>query len=97
MYSHCTPHDRQFRNLLSLLDKLVSHPNGLELARLMCQLHLAQASSQPQSTPETADRTRLIAIAMHVVKSQVFGSDTTCSSYKQPLKLKQNRRSLYSE
>ena len=54
-------------NILNLLAELAKHPDGLELTKLVYQLHLAQANSQPM--PEEANRTRLIAIALNLVKS----------------------------
>ncbi len=63
-----SPDNGQSPNLLNLLAELAKHPDGLELTKLVYQLHMAQANSQPM--PEEANRTRLIAIAMNLVKSQ---------------------------
>ncbi len=63
-----SPDNGQTPNLLNLLADLAKHPDGLELTKLVYQLHMAQANSQPM--PEEANRTRLIAIAMNLVKSQ---------------------------
>jgi hypothetical protein len=63
-----SPDNGQTPNLLNLLAELAKHPDGLELTKLVYQLHMAQANSQPM--PEEANRTRLIAIAMNLVKSQ---------------------------
>ena len=62
-----SPDNGQTPNLLNLLAELAKHPDGLELTKLVYQLHLAQANSQLM--PEEADRTRLIAIALKLVKS----------------------------
>jgi len=63
-----SPNNGQSPNILNLLAELAKHPDGLELTKLVYQLHMAQANSQPM--PEEANRTRLIAIAMNLVKSQ---------------------------
>lgn len=63
-----SPDNGQTPNLLNLLADLAKHPDGLELTKLVYQLHMAQANSQLM--PEEANRTRLIAIAMNLVKSQ---------------------------
>lgn len=67
MSQHLSPDNGQSPNLLNLLADLAKHPDGLELTKLVYQLHMAQANSQPM--PEEANRTRLIAIALKLVKS----------------------------
>jgi hypothetical protein len=66
MSQYLSPDEAHSPNLLSLLDKLASHPNGLELAKLTYQIYLAQSEALPK--PEAAGRNRLIAIAMEVVR-----------------------------
>lgn len=66
MSQYLSPDDAQFPNLISLLDKLASHPNGLELAKLTYQIYVAQREAL--STDEAATRTSLIAIAMEIVR-----------------------------
>lgn len=67
MSQHLSPNNGQTPNLLNLLAELAKHPDGLELTKLVYQLHLAQANSEPMS--EEANRNRLIAISMNLVKS----------------------------
>jgi hypothetical protein len=67
MSQYLSPDNGQTPNLLNLLADLAKHPDGLELTKLVYQLHMAQANSQPM--PEEANRTRLIAIALKLVKS----------------------------
>lgn len=61
-----SPDNGQTPNLLNLLAELAKHPDGLELTKLVYQLYTAQANSQPM--PEEANRTRLIALAMDLVR-----------------------------
>lgn len=67
MSQHLGPDNGQSPNLLNLLAELAKHPDGLELTKLVYQLHMAQRHSQPM--PEEANRTRLIALALNLVKS----------------------------
>ena len=68
MSQHLSPDNGQTPNLLNLLADLAKHPDGLELTKQVYQLHMAQANSQPM--PEEANRTRLIAIALQVVRNE---------------------------
>lgn len=68
MSQHLSPNNGQTPNLLNLLADLAKHPDGLELTKQVYQLHLAQANSQPM--PEEANRNRLIAIALQLVKNE---------------------------
>lgn len=64
MFHHLNPPKGESTNLATLLDKLASQPNGLENAnKLLERLH---RQSEPQHTPEAANRNRLIAIAMRL-------------------------------
>ena len=68
MSQHLNSDNGQSPNLLNLLADLAKHPDGLELTKQVYQLHMAQANSQPM--PEEANRTRLIAIALQVVRNE---------------------------
>lgn len=68
MSQHLNSDNGQSPNLLNLLADLAKHPDGLELTKQLYQLHMAQRHSQPR--PEAANRTRLIAIALQVVRNE---------------------------
>lgn len=68
MSQHLSSDNGQTPNLLNLLAELAKHPDGLELTKQVYQLHLAQRHSQPM--PEEANRNRLIAIALQVVRNE---------------------------
>ena len=68
MSQHLSPDNGQTPNLLNLLADLAKHPDGLELTKQVYQLHLAQRHST--TLPEEANRTRLIAIALQVVRNE---------------------------
>ncbi len=71
MFQHINPDDELSPRVISLLDKLASQPNGLENG-LRLVTRLMPENPQPQSnnhaTPEEANRRRLIAIAVKLVK-----------------------------
>lgn len=60
--------DSQSSNIAILLDKLASQPNGLENGLKLAMLLTPKPDAQP--TPEAANRNRLIAIALQVVKNK---------------------------
>jgi hypothetical protein len=68
MFQHLSPDNSQSPNILTLLDKLASQPkgleNGLELTKLLT------FKPDLQLTPEVANRNRLIAIAMKLVRNE---------------------------
>lgn len=66
MSQHLSLDNGQTPNILNLLAELAKHPDGLELTKLVYELYTAQANSQP--IPEEVNRTRLIAIAMDLVR-----------------------------
>ena len=65
-YSSLT--DSQSPNIATLLDKLASQPNGLENGLKLATLLAPKPDAQP--TPDAANRNRLIAIALQVVKNK---------------------------
>ncbi|HEY9665686.1 MAG TPA: hypothetical protein V6C91_02730 [Coleofasciculaceae cyanobacterium] len=60
--------DSQSSNIAILLDKLASQPNGLENGLKLAML--LTPKPDPQTTPDVANRTRLIAIALQVVRNE---------------------------
>jgi len=58
----------QSPDLVTLLDKLASQPNGLENGLKLAAL--LKSKPEQQSTPQVASRTRLIAIALQIVENQ---------------------------
>lgn len=60
--------DSQSSNIAILLDKLASQPNGLENGLKLAMLLTPKPDAQP--TPEAANRNRLIAIALQVVRNE---------------------------
>ncbi len=71
MSKHCSAsgsHCSNCSNIATLLDKLGSQPNGLENGLKLAML--LTPKPDPQPTPEVANRTRLIAIAMQLVKNE---------------------------
>ena len=60
--------DSQSSNIATLLDKLASQPNGLENALKLATLLAPKPDAQP--TPDAANRNRLIAIALQVVRNE---------------------------
>ena len=68
MFQHFSSDDSQSPNIASLLDKLASQPNGLENGLKLAMRLTPKPDAQP--TPEAANRNRLIAIAMHVVRNE---------------------------
>jgi hypothetical protein len=60
--------DSQSSNIATLLDKLASQPNGLDKGLKLAMLLTPQP--EPQPTPEAANRKRLIAIALQVVRNE---------------------------
>jgi len=68
MFQHLSSDSSQSPNIATLLDKLASQPNGLENGLKLAML--LTPKPDPQPTPEVANRTRLIAIAMQLVKNE---------------------------
>lgn len=60
--------DSQPSNIAALLDKLANQPNGLENGLKLAML--LTPKPDPQPTPEAANRNRLIAIALQVVRNK---------------------------
>ena len=60
--------DSQSSNIATLLDKLASQPNGLENGLKLATLLAPKPDAQP--TPDAANRNRLIAIALQVVRNE---------------------------
>lgn len=60
----------QSPDIVTLLDKLASQPNGLENGLKLAAL--LKSKPEQQSTPQVASRTRLIAIAMQLVKNEAI-------------------------
>lgn len=68
MFQHLSPDNSQSPSIATLLDKLASQPNGLENGLKLAML--LTPKPDPQTTPDVANRTRLIAIAMQLVKNE---------------------------
>jgi hypothetical protein len=68
MFQHFSSDNSQSSNIATLLDKLASQPNGLENGLKLAMLLTPKPDAQP--TPEAANRNRLIALALQVVKSE---------------------------
>lgn len=68
MFQHLSSDNSQSPNIATLLDKLASQPNGLENGLKLAML--LTPKPDPQPTPEAANRNRLIAIALQVVKNE---------------------------
>ena len=68
MFQHLSSDNSQSPNITTLLDKLASQPNGLENGLKLAML--LTPKPEPQLTPEAANRNRLIAIALQVVKNE---------------------------
>lgn len=71
MFQHLNPNNELSPRVVSLLDKLASQPNGLENGLRLATLLMPenpQPQSNKQATPEEANRKRLIAIAVKLVK-----------------------------
>lgn len=68
MSQHFSADNSQSPNIATLLDKLASQPNGLEDGLKLAML--LAPKPEPQTTPEVANRTRLIAIAMQLVRTE---------------------------
>jgi hypothetical protein len=68
MFQHFSSDNSQAPNIATLLDKLASQPNGLENGLKLAMLLTPKPDAQP--TPEAANRNRLIAIAMQLVKNE---------------------------
>jgi len=71
MFQHLNPDDDLSPRVVSLLEKLASQPNGLENGLRLVTLLMPenpQPQSNNQATPEEANRRRLIAIAVKLVK-----------------------------
>lgn len=68
MFQYLSPDNSQSPNILTLLDKLASQPNGLENGLKLTML--LTSKPDPQLTPEVANRNRLIAIAMKLVRNE---------------------------
>lgn len=60
--------DSQPSNIAALLDKLASQPNGLDNGLKLAMLLTPKPDAQP--TPDAANRNRLIAIALQVVRNE---------------------------
>ena len=68
MFQYLSSDSSQSPDIATLLDKLASQPKGLENAlELLAQLTL---KPERQHTPETVNRTRLIAIALKLVENE---------------------------
>ncbi|HEY9904797.1 MAG TPA: hypothetical protein V6D43_20565 [Candidatus Sericytochromatia bacterium] len=68
MFQHLSSDSSQSPDIATLLDKLASQPNGLENGLKLAALLMHQP--EPQPTPETVSRTRLIAIALRLVRNE---------------------------
>lgn len=68
MFQHLSSDNSQSPNIATLLDKLASQPNGLENGLKLAML--LTPKPDPQPTPEAANRNRLIAIALQVVRNE---------------------------
>ena len=68
MFQYLSSDSSQSPDIVTLLDKLASQPNGLENGLKL--LTLLTPKPEPQPTPETASRTRLIAICLQIVKNE---------------------------
>lgn len=68
MFQHLSSDNSQSPNITTLLDKLASQPNGLENGLKLAML--LTPKPDPQPTPEAANRNRLIAIALQVVRNE---------------------------
>jgi hypothetical protein len=68
MFQHLSPDNSQSPNIATLLDKLASQPNGLENGLKLAML--LTPKPEPQTTPDVANRTRLIASAMQLVRTK---------------------------
>jgi hypothetical protein len=69
MFQHSSSDSSQSPDIAALLDKLASQPNGLENGLKLAALLTPKPEPQP-TTPETASRTRLIAIALQTVRNE---------------------------
>lgn len=68
MFQHLSPDNSQSPNIVTLLDKLASQPNGLENGLKLAMLLTPKPDAQ--LTPEAQNRTRLIALALQVVRNE---------------------------
>jgi hypothetical protein len=68
MFQHLSADNSQSPNIATLLDKLASQQNGLENGLKLAML--LTPKPDPQTTPDVANRTRLIAIALQVVRNE---------------------------
>jgi hypothetical protein len=68
MFQHFSSDNSQSPNITTLLDKLASQPNGLENGLKLAMLLTPKPDAQP--TPDAANRNRLIAIALQVVRNK---------------------------
>jgi transposase len=68
MFQHLSSDNSQSPNIATLLDKLASQPNGLENGLKLAMLLTPKPDAQP--TLEAANRKRLIAIALQLVKNE---------------------------
>ena len=68
MFQHLSSDNSQSPNIATLLDKLASQQNGLENGLKLAML--LTPKPDPQTTPDVANRTRLIAIALQVVRNE---------------------------
>jgi hypothetical protein len=68
MFQHLSSDSSQSPNIATLLDKLASQPNGLENGLKLAML--LTPKPDPQPTPDVANRTRLIAICLQIVKNE---------------------------
>ncbi|HEY9875943.1 MAG TPA: hypothetical protein V6D12_21105 [Candidatus Obscuribacterales bacterium] len=68
MFQHFSSDNSQSPNITTLLDKLASQPNGLENGLKLAMLLTPKPDAQP--TPDAANRNRLIAIALQVVRNE---------------------------
>jgi hypothetical protein len=66
MFQYLSSDSSQSPDIVTLLDKLASQPNGLENGLKLVTL----LTPEPQPTPETASRTRLIAICLQIVRNE---------------------------
>jgi hypothetical protein len=68
MFQHLSSDNFQSPNIATLLDKLASQPNGLENGLKLAML--LTPKPDPQITPDAANRNRLVAIALQLVKNE---------------------------